>query len=126
MRPMRQERTHLIYRLRVFNAKTGKLMGHMTDITPEGLMLIGEKAVKPKKEYSVRMDLPRNVMESGHLTFDVASKWCRRDASGDFYSMGFQIKSISTEGLAVVCGLIRDFFQEEVEGDEVTDLNPTL
>ena len=49
MRPMRQERTHLIYRLRVFNASTGKLLGHMTDITPEGMMLIGEKAVRPKR-----------------------------------------------------------------------------
>ena len=126
MRPMRQERTHLIYRLRVFNAKTSKLMGHMTDITPEGMMLIGEKAVKPRKEYSVRMDLPRNVMESGHLTFDVVSKWCRKDASGDFHTMGFQIKSISPEGLAVVRALIRDFFHEELEGDEVTNLNPTL
>ena len=126
MRPMRQERTHLIYRLRVFDAKTGRLMGHMTDITPEGMMLIGEKAVKPKKDLSLRMDLPRNVMESGHLTFDAVSKWCRKDASGDFYAMGFQIKSISQEGLAVVRTLIRDFFQEELEGDAVTDLNPVL
>jgi hypothetical protein len=126
MRKMRQERTHLIYRLRVFNAKTGKLLGHMTDITPEGMMLIGEKAVKPKKELTLRMDLPRNVMESGHLTFEAVSKWCRKDSSGDFYAMGFQIKSISPEGLAVVRTLIRDFFQEEQEGDAITDLNPVL
>jgi PilZ domain len=126
MRHMREERTHLIYRLRVFDAKTGKLMGHMTDITPEGMMLIGEKAVKPKKELTLHMDLPRNVMESGHLTFDAVSKWCRRDASGDFYAMGFQIKSISPQGLAVVRALIRDFFQEELEEDAITDLNPAL
>jgi len=126
MRQMRQERTHLIYRLRVFDAKTGKLLGHMTDITPEGMMLIGEKAVKPGKDFALRMDLPRNVMESGHLTFQAVTKWCRRDSSGDFFSMGFQIKSISPEGLAVVRTLIRDFFQEELEGDEATDLNPVL
>ncbi|MGA2615094.1 MAG: PilZ domain-containing protein [Spirochaetia bacterium] len=126
MRPMREERTHLIYRLRVFDAKSGKLLGHMTDITPEGMMLIGEKAVKPKKEFSLRMDLPRNVMEDRHLTFAAVSKWCRKDASGDYYSMGFQIQSISPEGLAVVRTLIRDFFREELEGDSVTDLNPVL
>ena len=126
MRPMRQERAHLIYRLRVFDAKTGRLMGHMTDITPEGMMLIGEKAVKPKQELSMRMDLPRNVMKSGHLRFEVVSKWCRKDASGDFYAMGFQIESISPEGLAVVRTLIKDFFREELEGDPVTELNPAL
>jgi len=126
MRPMREERTHLIYRLRVFNAATGRLLGHMTDITPEGMMLIGEKAVKPKRELSLRMDLPRNVMRDGHLTFTAVSKWCRKDASGDFYSMGFQIQSISPEGLAVVRTLIRDFYREELDGDSVTDLNPAL
>ena len=126
MRHMREERTHLIYRLRVFDEKTGNLMGHMTDLTPEGMHLIGEKQVKPKKEFTLRMDLPRNVMESGHLSFDAVSKWCRRDTSGDFYAMGFQIKSISPEGLAVVRTLIRDFFREDLEEDSVTDLNPAL
>ena len=72
------------------------------------------------------MDLPRNVMGNGHLTFEAVSKWCRRDASGDFFAMGFQIKSISPEGLAVVRTLIRDFFHEELEGDAISDLNPLL
>ncbi len=126
MRPMRAERTHLIYRLRVFDAKTGKLLGHMTDITPEGMMLIGEKPVKAKKDFSVRMDLPRNVMADSHLTFSAQSKWCRKDASGDFYAMGFRIVSISPEGLSVVRTLIRDFFQEQLEEDEATDLNPVF
>ena len=43
------------------------------------------------------------------------SKWCRKDASGDFYAMGFRIQSISPEGLAVVRTLIRDFYHEELE-----------
>ncbi len=126
MRPMRQERTHLIYHLRVFDAKTGKLLGHMTDITPEGMMLIGEKPVKPKKDFSLRMDLPRNVMADGHLTFSAQSKWCRKEAGGDFYAMGFRIVEMSPEGLAIMRALIRDFFQEPLEEDSSTDLNPVL
>ncbi len=126
MRPMREERTHLIYHLRVFDAKTGKLLGHMTDITPEGMMLIGEKPVKPKKDFSLRMDLPRNVMADGHLTFSAQSKWCRKEAGGDFYAMGFCIVEMSPEGLAIMRALIRDFFQEPLEEDSSTDLNPVL
>ena len=126
MKRMRAERTHLIYRLRVFDARTGRLLGHMTDITPEGMMLIGEKPVKPKKELSLRMDLPRNVMEDRQLTFSAVSKWCRRDSSGDFYAMGFRIEAISPEGLAVVRTLIRDFYHEQLDGDSATDLNPDL
>ena len=126
MRPMREERAHLIYRLRVFDAASGRLLGHMTDITQEGMMLIGEKAVKPKREFSLRMDLPRNVMKDGNLRFTAVSKWCRKDVRRGFYSMGFQIQSISPEGLAVVRTLMRDFYREDLEGDSVTDLNPSL
>ena len=126
MRPMREERTHLIYRLRVFDEKTGKLLGHMTNITPEGMMLLGEKQIRPGKEFSLRMDLPRNVMESGHLTFSAESKWCRRDGSEDFFSVGFRIISISREGLTVVRTLIHDFYLEDFEEDAATDLNPIV
>ena len=42
MNTRRQERTRLIYHLRVFDARRKKLLGHMVDITSEGLMLIGE------------------------------------------------------------------------------------
>ena len=126
MRPMREERTHLIYRLRVFDEKTGKLLGHMTDITPEGMMLIGEKPVRPQKEFSLRMDLPAQRHGERHLTFSAESKWCRRDANEEFYSMGFRILSISREGLAVVRTLIHDFYLEDLEEDAATDLNPII
>jgi len=126
VRPRNQERTHLIYQLRVFDAKTDRLIGHMMNITRHGLKLIGERAVRPKREFALRMDLPRNVMRDGHLAFEATSKWCHKDGRGGFYAMGFQFKSISPEGLAVVDTLIRDFFDDENHGNPDMDLNPEL
>ncbi len=123
----RQERTRLIYHLRVFDAKSNKLLGHMTDITPEGMMLIGESPVRVGRQYTLRMDLPRNVMEGRHLVFSAESKWCRKDGGEEFYSMGFSILAIDGEGLAIVRTLIKEFYQEELEEDEDgADLNPAL
>ncbi len=118
------DRTRLIYHLRVFDAETGQLLGHMTDINPDGMMLIGEHPVPVVKQYSLRMDLPRNVMIDRHLTFVAESRWCRRDSSGDFYGMGFRVVRISPEGLAVVNRLTRDFYQQEEDDEDVEGLTP--
>jgi hypothetical protein len=111
----RQERTRLIYHLRVFDSRRKKLLGHMVDITSEGLMLIGETPVRVGRKYSLRMDLPRNLMTDGHLTFSAESKWCTKDANEDFYSMGMRIVKMTPEALAVVQKLTREFYREDIE-----------
>jgi hypothetical protein len=111
----RQERTRLIYHLRVFDSRRKKLLGHMVDITSEGLMLIGETPVRVGRKYSLRMDLPRNLMTDGHLTFSAESKWCTKDANEDFYSMGMRIAKMTPEALAVVQKLTREFYREDIE-----------
>jgi hypothetical protein len=126
MNTRRQERTQLIYHLRVFDARRGSLLGQIVDITPEGLMLIGEKPVRVDRKYALRMDLPRNVMADRTLRFTAESKWCTADKSGDFYSMGFRIVDITPEGLGVVQKLAQQFFQEAGESDPELDMNPAL
>jgi PilZ domain len=115
----RQERTRLIYHLRVFDARRKKLIGQLVDITPDGLALIGETAVPVGRTFSLRMDLPRNLMPEGHLTFSAESKWCTKDTSEDFYSMGMRIVKMTPEALALVRKLTHDFYREELEpGDD--------
>ena len=126
MRGRRQDRTRLIYHLRVFDAKKGKLLGHMTDINPQGIMLIGENPVRVGREYSLRMDLPRNVMENRHLVFSAESKWCKKDGGEEFYGMGFSILAIDAEALAVVRRLMEDFYQEELEEEPGSEMNPVV
>ena len=87
----------------------------MVDITSEGLMLIGETPVRVGRKYSLRMDLPRNLMTDGHLTFSAESKWCTKDANEDFYSMGMRIVKMTPEAIAVVQKLTREFYREDIE-----------
>ena len=48
------------------------------------------------------MDLPRNLMADGHLTFSAESKWCTKDTNGDFYSMGMRIVKMNPDAVALV------------------------
>lgn len=126
MKTRRLERAHLIYFLRVFNANSGDLLGQMVDLTTDGIMVIGESAIPPRQKCTLRMDLPRNVAVGRHLTVEARCKWCRKDPSGDFYSMGFRIVDMSPEAHQVVDQLIARFYREEGEEDPAADMNPPV
>ncbi len=108
-----QERTRLIYHLRVFDAKENRLIGHMVDINENGLLIIGERSVPIGERFRLRMDLPKNLMPEGKVEFAVESKWCKQDKAGEFFSMGFLILDISPESHALVRSLAKQFCTDE-------------
>ncbi|MBE3119084.1 MAG: PilZ domain-containing protein [Candidatus Atribacteria bacterium] len=120
------ERTRLIYHLRVFNSANEEFLGHMVNITPKGMMLIGESPLTKGMKYSLRMDLPRNVMQERHVAFTAESTWCRLDPSGNFYSIGFRFVELDSEGLEMIQRLANDFYREKGEENPELDMNPPL
>ena len=122
----RVERAHLIYFLRVFDAASSELLGQMVDLTTDGLMVIGERAVSARQKYTLRMDLPRNVPMGRHLTVEARCKWCRREPDGDFYSMGFRIMELGPEAHRVVEQLIERFYREGDDEDPEAGMNPPV
>ena len=50
-------RRHLIYYLRVYDRASGQQLGHLVDLTTEGVMLVSEEKLE-KGVHSLRMDLP--------------------------------------------------------------------
>ncbi len=126
MKTRRQERAHLIYFLRVFDAMSGDLLGQMVDLTTDGIMIIGESAISPRQKYRLRMDLPRNVALGQHLTLEAQCKWCRQDPQAGFYSMGFRILDMGTQAHETVQALIEKFYREADEEDPQAGMNPPL
>lgn len=122
----RLERAHLIYFLRVFDALSGDLLGQMVDLTTDGIMVIGERAIPPRQKYTLRMDLPRNIPVGRHLTVEARSKWSRRDPGGDFYHTGFRIVDMSPDAHRIVEQLIERFYREGGEEDPAADMNPPV
>ena len=48
-------RRHLIYYLRVFDRDTSILIGHLVDITAEGIMLISEDPIETDNIFQLKM-----------------------------------------------------------------------
>lgn len=103
------KRRHLIYYLRVFDQKTGQLLGRLVDITTEGIMLISEKPIEVNRTYKVRMALPTQILRRSDMVFEAVSVWSKRDVNPDFFATGFRITGVSEEDVAVVERLIHRY-----------------
>jgi len=103
------QRRQLIYYLRVFDRDTGELLGHLVDITTEGVMLISEAPLQTGKVFHLKMRLPEQMSGSKEIAFDAVSKWSKKDINPDFYDTGFQFVDIRAENKEFIEDLIYEF-----------------
>jgi PilZ domain-containing protein len=112
----RVKRRHLIYYLRVFEKNADQPIGHMVDISAEGMMLISEDPIKTGSVFELKMVLPVEIDGSREIIFSAESKWCREDENPDFYNTGFQLINFSAEHIKITEHLIHKFcFKEPLD-----------
>lgn len=102
------KRHHLIYYLRVYDGVGSRVVGHVVDISPHGLMLITEEAIGVQEEYRLRMHFPGAESMQDELIFDAVCRWCRKDDNPAFYLAGFQIQNLSPEEADFIQGMITE------------------
>jgi hypothetical protein len=105
----RLKRRHLIYYLPVYDRKTDNLIGHVVDLTSDGIMTIHENPVEIDVDFQLRMNLPAEMGEKMSISFDARSLWSLQDANPDFYSTGFKITEIDWQGQEAIERLINNY-----------------
>lgn len=103
------ERRHLIYYLEVHDDATGKLLGHLVDITTEGIKLVGKAPVEKGKTFRLRMQLPEDYFDEKILRFEAKSLWSTNDVNPDFYDTGFSVVGMDKRAKDIVAGLVGQF-----------------
>lgn len=83
------KRRHLIYYLEVFDQETGKLLGHLVDLTVKGMKLISKEEIAPGRAFSLRMIMPEEYCPEREVHFTGTSTWCSQDVNPDFFATGF-------------------------------------
>ena len=107
------KRRHLIYYLHVYNQANNELIGHVVDITAEGLMIIGETVQPVDQDFHLHMTLPSEIMGRESLDFDARSIWSRPDVDPTLFGTGFSLKDVDSEEGRIIRRLIKDFgFQD--------------
>jgi hypothetical protein len=102
-------RKYLMFYSRVFNLKTGELVGHIVEITPTGAMLISETPLEANVNYHLKMELPDELSTKQFLTFEARSVWCDHDIIPAFYDIGFQLLNVPQSDIDLIQRLIDAF-----------------
>lgn len=103
------KRRHLIYYLRVYDTVTEGLIGHLVDITVDGMMIMSENPIKENIDFSLKMKLPDGFEATKEIRFKAVAIWTKKDINPDFYATGFKFTDIQKNDEEFIESLIDDF-----------------
>ena len=99
----RFKRRSLSYYMLIADAITQETVGHLVDITPDGLMMDCPKAIPVEKDFHLRLDTMPDVADKLFITFVARSKWCKPDVIEPYlFDVGFKIVSITPHDADII------------------------
>jgi hypothetical protein len=110
----RLKRRHLIFYLRVFDRGTNQMIGHIVNITMQGVMIISDHPIGSGCKFNLCMHLPYELGKGNTIDFVATSVWNRRDVNPEFYNSGFTFDSIDEKDRKTIIDLIDRFGLEDV------------
>jgi hypothetical protein len=105
-----QERWLLVNNLRVFNAENNEILGHLMNVTTEGIMLISEQPLAVDAEFQLKMAVSIGD-ETADIELDARSIWTKADDDPHFYKTGLQFTLCSEESIQAISSLIEKLQQ---------------
>lgn len=100
------KRRHLIYYLEVYDVESGRLLGHLVDITTRGVKLVSKKPIPLQTTFVMQLRLPEGYFQQGEIHFEGKSLWSTNDVNPDFYDTGFEVTSLSKEERKIIREMI--------------------
>ena len=113
-----QERWLLVNNLRVYNTETNEILGHLVNVTTEGIMLISEKPLAVDTDFELKMAVPTDD-GTANIELDARSIWSKADEDPHFYKSGLQFTLCSEESRHVISELI-----EKLQNLQTSKYNP--
>ncbi|MCJ7434361.1 MAG: PilZ domain-containing protein [Anaerolineales bacterium] len=97
MEKRKLDRRAFSYYMRVLDAHTGKLVGHLVDISADGFKVDSQSGISLNVDFLLRMDIPAEISNTKLITFSACPKWCKPDRfDPTAYNIGFQITAIDS------------------------------
>jgi hypothetical protein len=90
-------RIRLTFEVIVYDIKTGERVGHLADISTEGIMLVGGRAMKINNVYEFRITLPVSIYGKTEISFNAVCLWSGKVEKSTKYQAGFQIQNPTKE-----------------------------
>ncbi len=99
----RLKRRNINYYLPVKDNKTGKVIGHLVDISPSGLLMDSQVPIATNQHFELHLDFMEDLGGTASLDFTARSIWCRPDPIQPYmYYAGLEISNLAPGGLAII------------------------
>jgi hypothetical protein len=100
-------RKYLVIYSRVFDRKSGQVLGYLSDLTNGGAMIISDDPMPINLDISLRFDLPDPpLFTTDHLNLEARVAWCQPDIDPAFFNIGFEFKEITPEDAKIIVEMI--------------------
>ena len=84
------------YYMRVMDEVTGKVIGHLSDISANGFKLDSQKPVPLQVNLPLRVDQTDLISNKSYITFSARALWCHADElDPNLFNVGFQIVNMT-------------------------------
>ena len=103
-----QKRWNLVHYLRVYKSENNELLGHLVDITTEGMMLISEQSIPMHTSFNMRMEIPTDDGIPQMIALTAESLWTKKDVNPNFHDTGFRLLNPSKRALNAITRLIEE------------------
>ncbi|HEY5602787.1 MAG TPA: PilZ domain-containing protein [Gammaproteobacteria bacterium] len=103
-----QQRWNLVQYLRVVKAENNELLGHLVDITTEGMLLISEQSIPLQCTFNLRMEIPADDAIPQMIALTAQSLWTKKDVNPAFHDTGFRLIDPSKRAISAITRLIEE------------------
>ena len=101
-------RRNFSYYMRVLDESTGKLVGHISDISTGGFKLDSKEPLPLNMMMRLRIDQIDSTSSKSYLIFTAKVKWCEPDRfEPNMYNLGLQIVDMSSSTLVISFRTVR-------------------
>ena len=104
----RYERVSLDSYLRVNDLDQQKLLGHVVDISRDGMRLISDQPITVAQDYNVKLEVSIYGRRFDNIVLVARSVWSQTDDNPSLYDTGFHFEQVSPESDEAIQTLIEE------------------
>jgi len=103
------QRVQLVYYLKLYDQQTGEYFGSLVDIHTEGMKIVSESQITVRRNFKLRMNLPKGSLFGEMVDMHARSVWTKHDKKNEVFYTGFNFKDISPTAQLVIQNLVVDY-----------------
>jgi hypothetical protein len=108
------KRRSISYYMRVIDAGTNQIIGHLADITLQGLKMDSQKPIPFPRDFRLRIYTTEDVSDKDYVEFLASTRWCEQDPmEPGLFIVGFEIIRIDPHDAEIVKRIVDKYTAKE-------------